>query len=691
MKRYLNNFIYFLAGSAILCTFSTMQKIVAGYPIFFKGYFVPFFGGGIATFLIAKWVLILKEKKFKISEAEKSYNYLFESAPDGIDVLDKNGNILDCNGLELSLTGYTKEELIGKHFTEIMSEKSVKLFNQRFSALKSLHKYEGRIGLLCKNGKNIDIWRKAVPLVDSAGNFKGVLGFNRDITDLKNIEKKQRRLAIAVEQAGETIVITDDEANIQYANPAFEQTTGYLREDAMGRNPRMLQSSKHDKKFYRNMWNILTNGKTWKGHFINKKKDGKIYHEEATISPVIDDNGKIVNYIAVKRDITNELELKAQLAHNQRIEIIGTLAGGIAHDFNNILSPILGYSEMAIMDVPENSKLSKNLHAILAAATRASDLVKQILTFSRQKILELRPLEIQPVIKEALRLLRASLPTTIEIIQRIDNDCGLIMADASQLHQVIMNLCTNAFHAMEDTGGRIELDLNRVELTSDDLNGMHIEPGLYICLGVADNGRGMEKEIINKIFDPYFTTKDKGKGTGLGLSMVHGIIKNYGGDVAVCSEPGKGTEFRVYLPVIKDEFASLSKTAANDILQGDNERILVIDDKPEVLEIERQMLDCLGYQVTARTSSVEAVELFRAKPDEFDLVITDMTMPNMTGDKLAAEITKIRSDIPVILCTGFSERISQKHEHSSEISAVIMKPVTLEKLSKTIRKALSKT
>lgn len=526
-----------------------------------------FFGGGIAAFLIAKWVSISKEKQFKISEAENNYRYLFESAPDGIDILDKNGTLVDCNNTVSSLLGYSREELIGKHFTEIMTEKSARLFKDKFSAFKSLHKCEGRIELMRKDGKNIDIWRKAVPLVDSADKFKGVLGFNRDIT--------------------------------------------------------------------------------------------------------------------------NEVELKFQLAHTQRIEIIGTLAGGIAHDFNNILSPIIGYSEMAIMDVPENSKLSKNLHAILAAANRARDLVKQILTFSRQNIQELRPLEIQPVIKEVLGLLRSSLPTTIEIVQHIDNDCGLILADVSQIHQVVMNLCTNAFHAMEDTEGRIEVDLTDVELKADDLNGMHIEPGSYLCLRVADNGSGIEEAVIDKIFDPYFTTKDKSKGTGLGLSVVHGIVENYGGDVKVYSEPGKGTEFNVYLPETGNN-SVLPEIELCDILPGNNERVLLVDDQPEVLEIEQHMLDRLGYQVTVRSSSLEAMELFHAKPDEFDVVITDMTMPNMTGDKLAGKITKIRSDIPVILCTGFSERMSQGNAHSPGISEFIMKPVALEKLSKTLRKVLNK-
>ena len=343
-----------------------------------------------------------KEKHSKILETEKMYRSLFESAPDGIDILDKDGTIIDCNAFELTLTGYSKEELIGKHFTEIVAEKSARLFKEKFSALQTLHKCEGRTKLICKNRKHIDIWRKAVPLVDSAGEFNGVLGFNRDIT--------------------------------------------------------------------------------------------------------------------------NEVGLRDQLAHRQRIEVVGRLAGGIAHDFNNILSPILGYSEIAVMDVPENSKLSKYLHTILTAANRARDLVKQILTFSRQDIQELRPLEIQPVIKEVLGFLRSSLPTTIEIVHHINNDYGLIMGDATQIHQIIMNLCTNAFHAMENTGGRLEVDLNRVEMTADNLNGMHIKPGSYLCLRVTDNGSGIEETVINKIFDPYFTTKDKNKGTGLGLSVFYWLM-----------------------------------------------------------------------------------------------------------------------------------------------------------------------
>ena len=509
-----------------------------------------------------------KEKHSKILETEKMYRSLFESAPDGIDILDKDGTIIDCNAFELTLTGYSREELIGRHFTEIMAETSARLFRENFSALQTLHKCEGRTKLICKNGKHVDIWRKAVPLVDSAGRFNGVLRFNRDIT--------------------------------------------------------------------------------------------------------------------------NEVGLRDQLAHRQRIEVVGRLAGGIAHDFNNILSPILGYSELALMDVPENSKLSEYLHAILTAANRARNLVKQILTFSRQNIQELRPLEIQPVITEVLGFLRSSLPATIEIVSHIDNDCGLIMGDATQIHQVIMNLCTNAYHAMEDTGGRIEVDLSRVELTADDLSGMHIEPGSYLCLRVADNGHGIEETVINKIFDPYFTTKEKNKGTGLGLAVAHGIVESHGGDIKVVSKPGKGTEFSVYFPVAGED-SILSEKAAGDILPGNHEHVLLVDDKPEVLKIEQLMLERLGYQVTARNCSLEAMELFRTKPDKFDVVITDMTMPNMTGDKLAGKIKRIRSDTPVIVCTGIGfERRSPGKAHFPEVSAFIMKPVTLKKLSKSLRKVLNK-
>ena len=408
-------------------------------------------------------------------------------------------------------------------------------------------------------------------------------------------------------------------------------------------------------------------------------------------TPKLDNNGNIEYLVCTAHDITErkrmekeKKKLEARLRQAQKMEAIGTLAGGIAHDFNNILFPILGYSEMLLNDAPDDSDLKRDLTMIFNGAKRARDLVKQILAFSRQREYELKPIKVHLVVKEALKLIRSSIPVTIDIIQNISEDCGLVMGDYTQIHQVAMNLFTNAYHAMEEKDGKLRVTLKEVVLRVDDLKGM--SPGTYLCLTVSDTGIGMDQSTIDRIFDPYFTTKKEGKGTGLGLAVVHGIIKNHGGHISVYSEPDKGAEFHVYLPVIKTQ----QETEQIEILpiKKSNERILVVDDEKMVVEIQQKMLKWLGYDVTARTSSVEALKAFQANPDNFDLIITDMTMPNMTGEQLAQKIMDIRTDIPIILCSGFSEKMSNEKAKSLGIKEFLMKPVLIKDLSITIRRAL---
>ncbi len=387
------------------------------------------------------------------------------------------------------------------------------------------------------------------------------------------------------------------------------------------------------------------------------------------------------------RDTTDFKKMETQLQQAQKMEAIGTLAGGIAHDFNNILFPVSGYTEMLLLDIPDDSPFHHGLSQILAGIKRAGDLVTQILTFSRQKEHELKPLKVEIVVNEALKLIRSSLPSTIEIIQNVNKDCGLVMADPTQIHQIVMNLCTNAYHAMEETGGKLTVNLKGVELETEDLKDPSMISGKYVCLTVADTGPGMKQSIIDRIFDPYFTTKENGKGTGLGLAVVHGIVKSHGGHISVYSEPGKGTEFKVHLPVIKKQ-EETAKVETDAPIQKGDERILLVDDQDMIVQMEKQMLERLGYHVTTRISSVDALEAFRANPNKFDLVITDMTMPNMTGDKLSAEIMKIRSDIPVILCTGFSEMMSKEKAATLGIKGFLMKPIVIKDLSQIIRDVL---
>jgi PAS domain S-box-containing protein len=540
---------------------------------------------------------------------------------------------------------------------------------------------------LLVNGKVKWVREKANLEFNENGKCVRGTGVTQDITGPKQSEVDQDRLLTAIEQSTETIVITDTDGNIQYTNPGFETVTGYSKEETIGQNPRILKSGKQNQAFYRNLWQTIKNGDTWHGKLTNIKKDGTLFVENASISPVKDRTGEIVNFVAVKRDITNEIRMEERLQQAQKMEAIGTLAGGIAHDFNNVLFPISGYTEMLLEDAPEGSFQRHSLTNITKATKRATDLVNQILTFSRQSKEEIKPLEMQHIVKEVLKLLRASLPTTIDISQDISDDCAFVMANSTQIHQIVMNLVTNAYHAMEEAGGELEITLKEVELGIDDPIDSPVNPGSYVCLTVSDKGKGMNQSIIDRIFDPYFTTKAEGKGTGLGLAVTYGIVKGYGGDIRVYSEPGKGTVFHVYIPCIKDAPVS-SGIVSDETLPSGRERILLVDDENQIILMEKQMLERLGYHVTTRTSSIEAREAFREQPDKFDLVITDMTMPNMTGDKLAEELLEIRPDIPIVLCTGFSEKISKKKADAIGFKGFLMKPIVMKNLAKAIREAL---
>lgn len=377
-----------------------------------------------------------------------------------------------------------------------------------------------------------------------------------------------------------------------------------------------------------------------------------------------------------------------QLQQAMKIQAIGTLAGGIAHDFNNILSPIVGYTELTMDDIPEDSQARNYLERILKATNRAKELVQQILMFSRQNCQERKPLKVQNLIKEALKLLRATIPATVEINCDVGQDCGPIMGDPTQIHQVIMNLCTNAYHAMQETGGSLDVSLKEIDISYEQtMERLGMKLGKHLQLTVKDAGHGMEPEVLERIFEPYYTTKKKGKGTGLGLSVIDGIVKNHGGDITVSSQPGKGTVFNIYLPVI-DHIDVETESAETTIAANGSERILLIDDEEQIIDFEQQILERLGYKVISKTDSEEALEEFAAQPDQFDLVITDMTMPKMTGDQLARKMMDIKPEIPVILCTGFNEAITEEKALAMGIDKFVMKPIVKDKLANTIRAVL---
>nr|MBL0731588.1 response regulator [Desulfobacterales bacterium] len=434
---------------------------------------------------------------------------------------------------------------------------------------------------------------------------------------------------------------------------------------------------------------------------LNQLTSGvKAFGEHGTVDKIPvdtkDEIGKLADafnnmYESLKKRDSEKKHLEEQLLHAQKMEAIGTLAGGIAHDFNNILGVIVGYTELALLDMPETDPLRGKLDQVLKASGRATDLVKQILAFSRKDKQKLMPIRISPIVKEALKMLRSSLPATIEIRTDIKNSSMPILSDPSQIHQILMNLCTNAAHALPDNKGLLEVRLYEVDVDQDTASGhADLQTGHYQKLTVSDNGEGIKPAIMDRIFDPFFTTKGPGKGTGMGLAVIHGIIKRCKGAIMVDSEPGKGTTFQIFFP--STDAKIVEKIEFHKNIPNGNEKILYIDDEKQIIEFGREILEGLGYKVIATTSATDALEIFRAEPDSFDMVITDMTMPGMTGMELARKISIISPGIPIILCSGYNSASTTKEEAiEAGIREIMMKPFTRYEIATVIRNMLDKS
>jgi len=487
------------------------------------------------------------------------------------------------------------------------------------------------------------------------------------------------------------------DGGMSYVSPSIVNVLGYSQQEFLLRHEALRSANPVNETARRHRLASLRGERQPMYEMELLHKDGTPHRLEVTEEPVFDKNGEVVTVEGIAHDITERLrveeerrELERLLQQAQKLEAIGTLAGGIAHDFNNILTPIIGYTELIHNNIaahdPDNAAL---LQEVLAAAYRAKKLTRQILTFSRGGDEDKKIVFLQPIIKEALKLLRSSIPATVEIRQEIDPDCGMVEADQTKIHQLLMNLCTNAYHAVKD-GGVITVSLRGQRIEAAQYTASQTPPpGCYVRIGVSDNGPGIAKQHLERIFEPYFTTKAKDQGTGLGLAVVHGIVKSHGGHIFVESEAGKGTAFLVYLPTAEPcgQREDAGGEPGMETPTG-NERILVVDDEAVNAEVLAKILTGLGYEATARTSPVEALETFAKGPEEFDLVITDMTMPVMTGVELAKKILALRPGTPVILCSGFSEGMNAETADALGIRGYVMKPVLRDELAKAVREAL---
>lgn len=517
-------------------------------------------------------------------------------------------------------------------------------------------------------------------------------GSHVDITDRKQAEEAiivaNKEWQQTFDSVPDLLFLMGRDHRILRANKAMLERFGLTPDDMTGRYCHEIVHDTSAPPGYCPCERLLNSGKEEQSEFKDEQIGGQF---EVRTSPVHDKTGQLIGCVHILRDITEQRKLEEKLRQAQKMEAIGTLAGGIAHDFNNILTPILGYTDMVLNCTDPDSPMRAELQQVFIAATRAKDLVKQILTFSRKSKGEIYPLKIQLVVKEALKLLRSSIPTNIEIKVKIDQQCPSIMADPTHIHQILMNLCTNAYHSMIETGGMLQVSLSSLEIRQHDLiDESEFIPGTYVLLEVSDSGPGIRKEIIDKIFEPYFTTKLKGEGTGLGLALVHGIVQSYKGAIKVYSESGKGTVFRVYFPAIVAE--SIPKQINQKIipLPSGRERVILVDDEEIVTSILEKMLSSLGYKVSVFTCSEDALADFKTQPDNYDLIITDMTMPKITGDKLAEEILSIRPNMPIILCTGYSDLISKEKIQKAGFCGYLTKPILINDLAIAVRNALDR-
>ncbi len=598
--------------------------------------------------------------------------------------------IVFVNPAFTQMTGYTAAEAVGKTPRILQGPRTDKtVLRQIRRNLERGEAFAGEAINYRKDGKEFILEWQIAPIRSAGGKITHFVATQHDITGRKRMQESHNRLAMAVEQAAETIVISDTEGTIVYVNPAFEKTTGYTRAEALGQNLRILKSDKQDAAFYRRMWEMLGCGQVWQGHFINRRKDGKLFEEEATISPIRDAGGKIVNYVAVKRDVTREVQLAAQFRQAQKMEAVGTLAGGVAHDFNNILAVIQMQASLLKSGGGLSGAQSDLADDIGSAIQRAVGLTRQLLLFSRKEVLQPRALDLNHSVVEMTKMLTRTLGENIAVHLKLAVQPMSIHADPGMMDQVLMNLCVNARDAMPN-GGQLIIATAGVDFDdSAATQTAQARPGSFVRLSVIDNGCGIPPENLAKIFEPFFTTKAVGKGTGLGLATVFGIAQQHQGWVNVQSEVGHGTTFNVYLPrLVASHDTKFLKIMPATAPSG-HETILLVEDEPSLRTIIKLTLARLGYRVLEAATGVKALEVWKAHPGEIHLLLTDLMMPDgMTGKELGQRLLQENPKLKVIYMSGYSADIVAKDFPLQEGVNFLTKPFPTEKLAQTLRNSL---
>jgi PAS domain S-box-containing protein len=646
---------------------------------------------------LIKEIEVRKNAEDALRASEERYRLLADNVTDVIWARDLNLNLTYISPSILNQQGYSVEEAKNRTLEESWTSDSFKLVRKVFEEELEIEKSKKgdltrsrtiEVEVRCKDGSTKWTEAKMSFLRNQDSVPIGIIGVTRDISErkqaeqaLRNSEEKYKNL---VENIKEVIYTLDARGVITYISPAIRTILDYDSSDIIGRSFTEFIYSE-DLPRQKERFEKVLSGPIGPDEYRLLSKSGEIRWVQTSSMPILEKN-QTVGLQGVLSDITESKRLQSQLQQARKMESFGTLAGGIAHDFNNFLGIIIGNTELAMDDVPKWNPAHLNLEEILEAGLRASDVVRQLLSFTRRTQLEKKPVNIGIIMQESLKLLRSSIPTSIEIHQNIPRDIDTILANPTQINQILINLSTNAHHAMP-YGGILEISLKNVELDEDraaqypDLN-----LGRYVNLKVSDTGHGISTMEIDRIFDPYYTTKEVGKGTGMGLSVVHGIVKNHEGAISVKSEYGKGTTFSIFFPVIEEQTAIEAEPVEK--LPTGNERILLVDDEKSILFTGRNLLERLGYQVETRQNPIEALNLFRVNSNQFDLVITDMTMPKMTGDQLVQEILKIHPDMPIILNTGFNEKIDEEKAKQIGIRQYIEKPFNRGILANVVRDVL---
>jgi PAS domain S-box-containing protein len=621
-----------------------------------------------------------QQTRDKLREIHLRHQLMFEHAGDGILVL-RQGVIIEANDRSCSLFGLRKEQIHGCTLLDLLPQGvpqgerlRLELKHAERTATVSQWQFLG-------NNGTFHAELSLTPFQVKQDWF--LLCILRDVSKRVAAERERELLRAAVEHAAESILITDATGVIQYANPTLFATTLYTSEEVVGNTPSMFKSHQHDASHYRQFWEKISRGHLWQGRFINRKKDGSLLIETASVAPIKDAKGEITHYIGIKRDVTEELELQRRLRHSQKMEAIGTMAGGIAHDFNNILSAIFGYLELAYLDLEEKPTLKKDLHEIYNASMRARELVKQILTFARRKENDRQLLLLSPLVKEVSKLIRSSVPAGIHLHLQLKTD-GYASVDPTQIHQVLMNLCTNAAHAMAGTG---ELRILMDQQPFLDGAPPPEESGArdWLVISVSDTGCGIDPSIQSRIFEPYFTTKDPGEGTGLGLAVSHSIISDHGGALRFTSDLGKGSTFRVFLPRMEARVRAEAQAQPIQITTPKSGRLVLLDDEPQITESYAKIFSLAGYQVH-ECNHPDA--LFKLDLQTIDLLVCDYAMPGMNGVEVLRRLKQERPELPVLLYSGYWEESVIREAQALGADQILSKPLSVQELKNAIQQML---